>query len=194
MHPKLNDHAKSDERTRDIWYQPSGILHHLEDGRRIVVIKARLVESHALVAQRVIHVDQRFPIFMAGRIQQSNSAREVLGNISPRVTIVAKLNELNRKRFIEAFGLQHDLIILATGLKTYRPGKARCETPGADVSPALPDRYGSSWHVAFVLFVGPFCLDRYSHRADLEMWIVRGRQLIRAQQGRVDKIFVDPNL
>src|ERR1700738_5065387 len=101
-----------------------------------------MVESHALVAQRVVHVEQRFPIFMAGRIQQSNSAREVLGNISPRVTIVAKLNELNRKRFIEAFRLQHDLIILATGLKTYRTGKAGCEIPGADVYSALPDRYG----------------------------------------------------
>src|SRR3984893_2912408 len=167
MHPKLNDHAQSDERTRDIWYQPTRILHHLEDGRRIVVIKARLVESHALVAQRVIHVDQRFPIFMAGRIQQSNSAREVLRNISPRVTIGAELNETNRKRFIEAFGLEHDLITLAAGLKTYRPGKAGCETPGADGFSALPDRYGSGWHIAFVLLVGPFCLDRYSHRADL---------------------------
>src|SRR3984893_4945365 len=166
MHPKLNDHATSDERTRDIWYQPAGILHHLEDGRRIVVIEARLVESHALVAQRVIHVDQRFPIFMAGRIQQSNSAREVLGNISPRVTIVAKLNELNRKRFIEAFGLQHDLISLSAGLKTYRPGRAGCEAQGADACSALPDRYGSSWQVEFFLFLGPFCLDRYSNQAD----------------------------
>jgi hypothetical protein len=104
MHPKLKDHAKSNEGTRDIWYQPTRILHHLKDGRRIVVIKARLIESHALVAQRVIHVDQRFPIFMAGRIQQSDTAREVLGNISSRVTIVTKLNELNRKRLIEAFG------------------------------------------------------------------------------------------
>ena len=139
MHPKLNDHAQSDERTRDIRYQPTRILHHLEDGRPIVVIKTRLVESQTLVTQGVIHVDERFPIFMAGRIQQSNSAREVLGNISPRVTIVAKLNELNRKRFIEAFWLQHDLIILATGLKTYRSGKTGGETPGADLSSSLPD-------------------------------------------------------
>src|ERR1700674_1619553 len=124
MHPKLKDHAKSDERTRDIWYQPAGVLYHLKDGRRIVVIKARLVESDALVAQRVIHVDQRFPIFRAGRIQQSNSAREVLGNISPRVTIVAKLNELNRKRFIEAVGLEHGFLTLAAGLRTYRPGES----------------------------------------------------------------------
>src|SRR5260221_14539015 len=109
MHPKLNDHAQSDERPRDIRYQPNVILHHLEDGRRIVVIKARLVESQVLVEQRVIHVDQRFTIFMAGRIQQSNSAREVLGKISPRITVVTKLNELNRKRLIEAFGSQNDL-------------------------------------------------------------------------------------
>src|SRR6266404_6977106 len=140
MHSKLNDHSQSDERTRDIRYQPTRILHHLKDGRRIVVIEARLVESHALVAQRVIHVDQRFPIFMAGGIQQANSAREVLGNISPRVTIVAKLNELNRKRFIETFGSQYDLIILSASLKTYRPGKAGCETPGTDSSSTLPDR------------------------------------------------------
>src|SRR5260221_11795101 len=129
MHAKLNDHAQSDERTGDIRYQPTGILHHLQDGRRIVVIKARLVKWYGLIAQRVIHVDQRFPIFMKGRIQQSNSAREVLGKISPRVTIVTKLNELNRKRLIEAFGSQHDLIILSAGLKTYRPGKAGCEIP-----------------------------------------------------------------
>src|SRR5260370_2255672 len=167
MRAKLNDHAQSDERTRDIRYQPTRILHHLEDGRRIVVIKARLVESQALVAQRVIHVDQRFPIFMAGRIQQSNSAREVLGNISPRVTIVTKLNELNRKRLIEAFGLQHDLIVLSPGLKTYGPGKAGRQTPGANGFSALQERYRSSWHVAFVLFVGPLLLDRHSHRADL---------------------------
>src|SRR5258708_28337848 len=109
MHPKLNDHTQSDQRTRDIRYQPTGILQHLEDGRCIVVIKARLVEGQALIAQRVIHVDQRLPIFMAGRIQQSNSAREVLGKISPRVTILTKLNELNRKRLIEAFGSQNDL-------------------------------------------------------------------------------------
>src|ERR1700745_864023 len=158
MHPKLNDHAQSDERTRDIRYQPTRILHHLEDGRRIVVIKTRLIKSHALVAQRVIHVDQRFPIFMAGRIQQSNSAREVLGYISPRVTIVAKLNELNRKRFIEALGSQHDLIILSPGLKSYRPGKAGCQTPGANRFSAFRDRYRSSWHVAFILYVGPFLL------------------------------------
>jgi len=50
----------------------------LEDGRRIIVIKTRLIETHALVAQRVIHVDQGFPIFMAGRVQQANTAREVL--------------------------------------------------------------------------------------------------------------------
>src|SRR4029077_19632471 len=167
MHPKLNDHAQSDERTRDIRYQPTGILHHLEDGRRIVVIKARLVESQALVAQRVIHVDQCFPIFMPGRIQQSNSAREVLGNISPRVTIVTKLNELNRKRLIEAFGSQHDLVILYAGLKTYRSGKAGGEIPRTNLPSVLPDRYGSSRHVAFFLSVGPFGLDRYSHRADL---------------------------
>src|SRR3979411_222500 len=120
MHPKLNDHAQSDQGTRDIRYQPTGILHHLEDGRPIIVIKTRSVESQAFVTQRVIHVDQRFPIFMAGRIQQSNSAREVLGNISPGVTIVAELNELNRKRFIEALGSQRDLIVLSPGLKTYR--------------------------------------------------------------------------
>src|SRR5882757_2843063 len=167
MHPKLKDHSQSNERTRDIWYQPTRILHHLEDGRRIVVIEAGLIETHALIAQRVIHVDQRFPIFMAGRIQQSNSAREVLGKIGPGVTIVTKLNELNRKRFIQAFGSQHDLIIPSAGLKTYRSGKAGCETPRANVPAGLPDRYGSSWHVAFVLFVGSFCLDRYSHRADL---------------------------
>src|ERR1700724_1675729 len=148
MHAKLNENVTSGERPRVIWYQPAGILHHLEDGRRIVVIEARLVEMQTLVAQRVIDGDQRVPIFMAGRIQQSNSAREVLGNISPRVTIVAKLNELNRKRFIEAFGLQHDLIILATGLKTYRTGKAGCEIPGADVSSVSPDRHGGSRHVA----------------------------------------------
>src|SRR6266446_3623854 len=111
MHPKLKDHPQSNERTRDIWYQPTRILHHLKDGRRIVVIKTRLIETHALVAQRVIHVDQGFPIFMAGSIQQSNTTREVLWNISSRVTIVTKLNELNRKRLIEAFGSQHDLII-----------------------------------------------------------------------------------
>src|SRR5258707_2095920 len=103
MHPKLNDHAQSDERTRDIRYQPTGILHHLEDGRRIVVIKARLVESHALVAQRVIHVDQRFPIFMAGRIQESKSSREVLWNISLPRTIVGKLNKTNRHKIVEKF-------------------------------------------------------------------------------------------
>src|ERR1700730_15174897 len=166
MHAKLNDHAQSDERTRDIRYQPTRILHYLQDGRPIVVIKTRLVESQALVAQGVIHVDQRFPIFMAGRIHPSNLAREVLGNIGPRVSIVAKLNELNRKRLIEAFGAQHDLIILSAGLKTYRSGKAGGETPGANVSSSLPDRHGSSWHVAFVLFVGSFGLDRYRHRAD----------------------------
>src|SRR6266478_5439589 len=166
MHPKLNDHARGDEGTRDIRYQPTGILDHLEDGRRIVVIETRLVESHALVAQRVIHIDQRFPIFMTGGIQQSNSAREVLGKISPRVAIVTKLNELNRKRFIQAFGSQHDLIIPSAGLKTYRSGKAGCETPRANLPAALPYRYGSSWHVTFVLFVGSFCLDRYSHRTD----------------------------
>src|SRR3984893_13435665 len=160
MHPKLNDHAQSDERTRDIWYQPTRILHHLEDGRRIVVIKARLIESQALVAQRVIHIDQRFPIFMAGKIQQSNSAPEGLGDSNPRIKIVSELNELNRKRLIEAFRSQHDLIILFAGLKTYGPGKAGGETPRAKVSSAPPDRYGSSWHVAFVLFVGPFSLDR----------------------------------
>src|SRR6267154_3971357 len=167
MHPKLNDHAQSDERTRDIRYQPTRILHHLEDGRRIVVIKDRLVESQALVAQRVIHIDQRFPIFMAGRIQQSNSARKVLGKISPRITIVTKLNELNRKRLIEAFGSQHDLIIPSAGLKTYRPWKTARQTPGANGFSALQDRYSSRWHVAFVLFISPFSLDRYGHRADL---------------------------
>src|SRR5260221_2208868 len=129
MHSKLNDHAQSDERTRDIRYQPTGILHHLQDGRRIVVIKARLVKCQALVAQRVIHVDQRFSIFITGRIQQSNSAREVLGKISPRVTIVTELNELNRKRLIEAFGPERDLIILSTSLKTYWPRQAGCEIP-----------------------------------------------------------------
>src|ERR1700736_184816 len=104
---------------------------------------------------------------MEGRIQQSNSAREVLGNISPGVTIVAELNELNRKRFIEALGSQHDLIVLSPGLKTYRLGKAGCQTPGANGCSAFRDRYRSSWHVAFVLSVGPFLLDRHSHRADL---------------------------
>src|SRR6195256_2820013 len=106
MHPKLKDHSKSDQRTRNIRYQPTRILHHLEDGRRIVVIKSGLVEGCALVAQRMIHVDQRLPIFVMERIQQPNSAREVSGNISPRITIVAKLNKLNRKRLIEAFWSQ----------------------------------------------------------------------------------------
>src|SRR5260370_28125586 len=124
MHPKLNDHAQSDQGTRDIRYQPTGILHHLEDGRRIVVIEARLVESHALVAQRVIHVDQRFPIFIAGRIQQSNSAREVLGNISPGVTIVAELNELNRRELIEAFWAQYYLIVLSADRIIYQLAEA----------------------------------------------------------------------
>src|SRR6266403_3664387 len=149
MHPKLQDHPQSNERTRNIRNQPAGILHHLEDGRRIVVIKTRLIETHALVAQRVIHVDQGFPIFMAGRIQQSNTAREVLWNISSRVTIVTRLNELNRKRLIEAFGSRHDLIILSTGRKTYRPRTTARQTPGANGFSALQDRYSSRWHVAF---------------------------------------------
>jgi len=36
-----------------------------------------------------------FPILHGGKDQQSNSAREVLGKRSARVTIVTKLNELN---------------------------------------------------------------------------------------------------
>src|ERR1700759_5756967 len=178
MHPKLKDHSQSDERTGDIWYQPTRILHHLEDGRRIVVIKTRLIETHALVAQRVIHVDQGFPIFMAGMIQQSNTAREVLWNICSRVTIVTKLNELNRKRLIEAFGSQHDFIILSSRLKTYRPGKTARQTPGANGFPALPDQYSSRWQCAFVLFISPFSSDRYGDLYEVETGSGRGRQLI----------------
>src|SRR5258708_17306399 len=101
MHPKLNDRTQSDQRTRDIRYQPTGILHHLEDGRCIVVIKARLVEGQALIAQRVIHVDQRLPIFMAGRVQPSNSAPESFWKISSPPNNLAKLNEPNCKRLLE---------------------------------------------------------------------------------------------
>src|SRR5260370_25369902 len=132
MRAKLNDHAQSDERTRDIRYQPTRILHHLEDGRRIVVIKARLVESQALVAQRVIHVDQRFPIFMAGRIQQSDSARESLGDISPPLKIVTKMNEVKRKKLIKKVWFEKDFIVFFPGLKNLQPRKARHHTPRAN--------------------------------------------------------------
>src|ERR1700749_2877835 len=120
----------------------------------------------------MIHVDQRFPIFMTGGIHQPNPARETPGNIGPCVTVVTELHELNCKRFVEAFRSQHYLIILSVNLETCRSRKTRCEIPGADMYSTLPDRYGSSRHVAFVRFVGPFCFDRYSHRADLQMWVV----------------------
>src|ERR1700747_382755 len=115
----------------------------------------------------MIHVDQRFSILMTGGIHQSNTAGEILGNISPGVTVVTKLNELDCERFIEAFRSQDYLITLSVNSEPCRPRKTCCEVPRAEVYSALPDRYGSSRHVAFILFVGPFCLDRYSHRADL---------------------------
>src|SRR5258708_13868171 len=116
MHPKLNDHAQSDERTRDIRYQPTGILHHLEDGRRIVVIKARLVESQALVAQRVIHVDQRFPIFMAGRVQPADLGGEVFWDINPPRTIVNKTHKFNAKKLLEEFGCRSAVLVFSSPL------------------------------------------------------------------------------
>jgi hypothetical protein len=54
----------------------------LEDGRRIVVIKTGLIKTHSLVAQRVIHVDQGFPILMSERIQQSNKLRHRRADLS----------------------------------------------------------------------------------------------------------------
>src|SRR2546423_565769 len=108
---------------------------------------------------------------MVRRIQQSNSAREVLGDLRSRVPVVVKLNELNRKRSIQAFGSQHDLIRLADGLKSCRPGKAGRQIPEADGFAALPDGDGGSRQVAFILLVGPFAPDRDRLRADLQKWL-----------------------
>src|SRR5580700_9260566 len=142
MHPELNKHPEHDQCTRNIGYKPAGILRDLKNRGGVIVIESGLEKRESPVAQWVIHENQGFPIFVFRGIRQLDAAGKVLCDIGPGITIVAKLEKLNRERFIKTFGPQHDLAGFAGSLKTKRTRESSGKTPGSNQIVVLQNRYG----------------------------------------------------
>src|ERR1700688_4568795 len=118
MHPELEKHPEHNECTRNIGHEPTGILRHLKNGGGIVIIETGLKKGVTSVTQRVVHKNQGFPIFMFAGIGELDAAGEILGDISSGISIVAKLEKLDREGFIETLRTQGNLPGLPIDLKT----------------------------------------------------------------------------
>jgi hypothetical protein len=118
MHPELNEHSQDNQSTRNVWHQPARILRHLKNRGGVIVIESGLEKGVPSVTQRIIHENQRFPIFVFSRIHQLDTAGKIFRDVRAGISIVTKLQELDGERLIEALGSKHDLAGLTGSYKT----------------------------------------------------------------------------
>src|SRR5690349_13957259 len=93
---EVHEQPERHEGARDVREEPARVRHHLEDGERVALPEARLVEGLAVVAQRLVHVDEHVPLLAAPRVREVHEAREVLRDVGARVDVVAELLERHR--------------------------------------------------------------------------------------------------
>src|SRR5215510_4948706 len=104
---------------------------------------------------------------------------------------MAKLDQLDCKRFIKPLWSQYCLVGFAPHLKADRARKSRGKTPRANQLIFFENRELRCGQVAFILFKGFLQLYRYSHRADGKVWIIRLWQLGGADQRAIRIVIVD---
>ena len=115
---EVNQQSQPADRAGNIGQRPTRILHHLQDGAMLgVFIPSRLKECFTLIAQRVIHGDVYQPIFLRGRIDKSNIAGKILGDLRPGVTVKAEFIQMNGVGFVVPFEAQLQSIGLAIDFK-----------------------------------------------------------------------------
>ena len=102
MHRKLGDQPECDESTRDVGQDHGGFFTHLQNRRLIVVVEAGLVKGEAAIAERIIHRDEHFAIFVSLEIDQLNPAGKALRNVGAGITIMRKMEEREREGLVEA--------------------------------------------------------------------------------------------
>ncbi len=106
----MHDQPERDESARDVGQEHGRILHHLENGRLVVVVETRLIKGEAAVAQRIVHRNEHFAIFVPLEIDQAHAAREVFRNVRPGITIVREVEQSESKLLVET-PLPHDQLV-----------------------------------------------------------------------------------
>ena len=76
----------------------------------IVPVPVCLVKCLAAITQRIIHKNQDLAVLSTAGILHLNPAGEVLGNIGPRINIMAKLQQSNAERLIKPLQ-SHDQVV-----------------------------------------------------------------------------------
>jgi len=86
--------------TRNVGHQPRGIAHDLQHRGAVVVGETGLVESQALMAQRVVHVDHDLAPGPAVVGVEAQRAGEVLRDLRARIAVVRELQQRQREGLI----------------------------------------------------------------------------------------------
>jgi hypothetical protein len=94
MEDKVQQQTRRDNETSNIRREPYRISHYLQNRRAIIVrIEAALIVRFTPVPQRIVHLNQRFPVLPRFGIANSHEAREVPGHLSALIKVVTEIKQ-----------------------------------------------------------------------------------------------------
>ncbi len=123
MHEKLGDQPQCHQAASHVGRDGGGIAHHLQDGALIARFKARLEKCFAVVAERIVHVNQDVAVIAGGGIVQMNPAGEISWNIRAGIQIVIKGQQGDVIRLVIPNRAQRDLPRPSAKRETLRLGE-----------------------------------------------------------------------
>src|SRR5438067_5708820 len=107
---EVQEQSARDQQAGRVGQQPSRVLDHLQDGERVVLAEARLVERLASVAEWLVHVDEDLARLSRRGTRDLHQAGEVLRDVGARIDVVLELLEGHRERQVFAVAPERERI------------------------------------------------------------------------------------
>ena len=101
MHAELDAHAEAHEQDADVGEDPARIAHDLKNRGRVLIGKGGLIEGEPLVAERVVHVDERHLVLGVVLVIDHDFTGEIEGNLGAWVFVVLEIDQVDREWIVE---------------------------------------------------------------------------------------------
>ena len=124
--------AQPDHDTRDVRQEPTGVLHHLQNGGSFRLVEALLVERLAVVAKRLVHRDVRREEIVAVLILNAHVARVVLCLLRAGVAVESELIEVDAIGLVVTREAERRVVFLAADFK-FIPATGEVDVQRAEV-------------------------------------------------------------
>ena len=92
---ELNQEAEAHHEAGNVGKNPVGVAHDLQNRSAIIIFKTSLIVSETGVAQRIVHVDEHFPILALIVCGELDAARKVFWNIGTGVFLMREVEQLD---------------------------------------------------------------------------------------------------